>query len=144
MRRLLPSALLALALGAPAVSAAAQSPDTVPLAPAERDRIVARAAELVQRHYVLPAPADAIAARLRARLRDGAYAGIDDADALRAQLEQDLQSVNQDKHLLVAFSREPLPKPADAQAAAAAQAHLARQYVRFNHCFYKGVIVLSV
>ncbi|WP_422097071.1 S41 family peptidase [Variovorax sp.] len=138
MRRLLPSTLLALALGAPAVSAAAQSPDTVPLAPAERDRIVARAAELVQRHYVLPAPADAIAARLRARLRDGAYAGIDDADALRAQLEQDLQSVNQDKHLLVAFSREPLPKPADAQAAAAAQAHLARQYVRFNHCFYKA------
>ncbi len=93
MRRFLLPALLA--LSALAASAAAQSPDTVLIAPAERDRLVARTAELVQARYVLPAQADAIAAHLRARLSDGAYAGIDTADALRAQLEQDLQSVNQ-------------------------------------------------
>ncbi len=138
MRRFLPSAFLALALSALATSATAQSPDTVPIAPAERDRLVARTAELVQAHYVLPTQADAIAAHLRVRLRDGAYAGIETADALRAQLEQDLQSVNQDRHLLVGFSREPLPKPADPKAAAASQAQLARQYVRHNHCFYKA------
>ncbi|MFI9449367.1 S41 family peptidase [Amycolatopsis sp. NPDC052450] len=59
-------------------------------------------------HYVFPDVAEKLSVLLRARLGDGAYAGLDD-QAFAVAVTQDLQSVNGDKHLRLRHHVDPLP-----------------------------------
>ncbi|RSM66214.1 hypothetical protein DMH03_03545 [Amycolatopsis sp. WAC 01376] len=60
-------------------------------------------------HYVFPDVAEKLTVLLRARLGDGAYAGLDD-QAFAVAVTQDLQSVNGDKHLRLRHHVDPLPE----------------------------------
>lgn len=59
-------------------------------------------------HYVFPDVAEKLVVLLRARLSDGAYAGLDD-EAFADTVTQDLQSVNGDKHVRLRYHVDPLP-----------------------------------
>ncbi|MFC3449381.1 S41 family peptidase [Amycolatopsis speibonae] len=63
-------------------------------------------------HYVFPDVAEKLTVFLRARLSDGAYAGLDD-QAFAVAVTQDLQSVNGDKHLRLRHHVDPLPEVDD-------------------------------
>ncbi|MBB5854275.1 S41 family peptidase [Amycolatopsis umgeniensis] len=60
-------------------------------------------------HYVFPDVAEKLTVFLRARLSDGAYAGLDD-QAFSVAVTEDLQSVNGDKHLRLRHHIDPLPE----------------------------------
>jgi C-terminal processing protease CtpA/Prc len=70
------------------------------------EALVARAAELVRERYVFPDRGTDAAARLLARLAEGAYAGLD-LPELCDRLTEDLRSVCPDRHLRVAYRAEP-------------------------------------
>ncbi|OKJ98629.1 S41 family peptidase [Amycolatopsis sp. CB00013] len=63
----------------------------------------------LQDHYVFPDVAEKLTVLLRARLSDGAYAGLDD-QAFAVAVTGDLQSVNGDKHLRLRHHVDPLPE----------------------------------
>ncbi|MFK0246822.1 S41 family peptidase [Amycolatopsis azurea] len=65
--------------------------------------------ERLKDHYVFPDVAEKLTVYLRARLADGAYAGLDD-QAFAVEVTQDLQSVNGDKHLRLRHHVDPLPE----------------------------------
>ncbi|MBI3049612.1 MAG: S41 family peptidase [Acidobacteria bacterium] len=71
-------------------------------------RAVAEIAAIVEREYVDAAAAARIASVLRQRLQEGAYTAAASPDTLAAQLNRDLLSESQDRHLWVATAR-PLP-----------------------------------
>lgn len=63
---------------------------------------------LLTENYVFPEIAEQIAAVLRRRLADGAYA-VDDAEELARLVTDDLQSVNGDLHLRLLFHADEVP-----------------------------------
>ncbi|MEY9942255.1 S41 family peptidase [Streptacidiphilus sp. MAP5-3] len=81
--------------------------------------IVERTADLVTAHYVFPEQGDKIAAQLRAALAAGRYTeagAAGDVERLGALVTEDLQSVNGDKHLRLAFHADEVPDGQDAAA----------------------------
>lgn len=76
---------------------------------AERARVLARTAVLLDSFYVFPGSARRMADTIRARQARGAY-DADRAGPLFARhLERDLLAVSHDKHLSMQFSATPLP-----------------------------------
>ena len=74
---------------------------------ADRRSVVEEAARHLEERYVFPDQGRAMAARLRARLEQGAY-DLADGEELARRLTRDLQAVSRDGHLRVEFSQEPL------------------------------------
>ncbi|HLL82642.1 MAG TPA: S41 family peptidase, partial [Longimicrobium sp.] len=74
---------------------------TSPLTDEARLALVDSAARLLARHYVTRDTAEMIGARLRERVRSGAYAGMTDRAALARALTDDIRAVHPDQHLLV-------------------------------------------
>jgi C-terminal processing protease CtpA/Prc len=72
--------------------------------------IVQNLAEKLKANYVYPDVAEQICARLRYHLDDGAYADSPDGEFLAFALTTHLQEVNQDEHLWVKWTPEPLPE----------------------------------
>lgn len=64
--------------------------------------------DLLAEHYVFPDVAERIAAVLRRRRDDGAYA-VAGAEELARLVTEDLQSVNGDRHLRLVFHADPVP-----------------------------------
>lgn len=63
---------------------------------------------LVTEHYVFPDVAEQVAAVLRQRLAEGAYAA-DSAEEVARLVTEDLQSVNGDRHLRLLFHADEVP-----------------------------------
>ncbi|MEU4518646.1 S41 family peptidase [Amycolatopsis sp. NPDC024027] len=81
----------------------------------------AQVEEVIRRldaHYVFPDVAAKLAEVLRARLDEGAYADLGDADFATA-VTADLQSVNDDKHLRLRHHADPVAEDGDAEHASA-------------------------
>jgi C-terminal processing protease CtpA/Prc len=95
MRRLLVLAVFA-------CTALGQRPPDLSLAPEERARIVASAADLIERHYVDAVKAKDIAAALRAAPLSAAS-----ALALVPEVNRVLAAAGGDKHLRLGYSHEP-------------------------------------
>ncbi|WP_103341594.1 S41 family peptidase [Amycolatopsis sp. CA-126428] len=79
----------------------------------------AQVEEVIRRldaHYVFPDVAAKLAEVLRARLGEGAYAELGDADFATA-VTADLQSVNDDKHLRLRHHADPVAEDGDAEHA---------------------------
>ncbi|MEV0649283.1 S41 family peptidase [Phytomonospora sp. NPDC050363] len=76
--------------------------------------------DTVRAHYVHPETAAAMAARVRARRADGAYAGLSGAEFCAA-VTADLRSVYDDRHLTVTWHDEPLGEPDPGAEAAAVE-----------------------
>lgn len=72
--------------------------------------IVHRLAEKLKANYVFPDVAEQICTRLQKHLEDGTYAEITDGEFLAFALTTHLQEVNQDEHLWVRWTPEPLPE----------------------------------
>lgn len=96
-----------------------------PLTDAGRAAVVDSAAKLLSRFYLSRDTAEAVGARLRERLRAGAYAGMVDRRAFAQALTADIRAVQPDQHLGVA-ARPPMqgpptqgPQPAGGVAAGA-------------------------
>lgn len=95
------SVLVWLALLVPAASTALAAPDSgsPPLTDEVRRAIVDAIARRLVDEYVFPDVAGAMAARLRQRLRQGAYDSLTAPGAFLDALAEDLQSVQRDPHL---------------------------------------------
>jgi C-terminal processing protease CtpA/Prc len=78
--------------------------------------VVEAAAQKLETQYVFPEQGQAMAVKLRAQLRQGAYDGLD-GEALAQRLTQDLQALTGDGHLRVEHSAQALAED-DAQASA--------------------------
>jgi hypothetical protein len=79
----------------------------------------AQVEEVIRRleaHYVFPDVAAKLAEVLRARLGEGAYADLGDAEFATA-VTVDLQSVNDDKHLRLRHHADPVAEDGDAEQA---------------------------
>ncbi|MEW5688215.1 MAG: S41 family peptidase [Pseudomonadota bacterium] len=118
---LLPAALLA---AAPAGAAQAPAPDApAPLDAARRRRVVETFSAALVDHYVFPDIGTRYAARLRERLRAGAYDDLTDAAAFSARVTADLQALSPDRHLAMIPARRAGRRPPDpAQAPASTRA----------------------
>ncbi len=75
---------------------------TAPLTDQARMAVVDSAAGLLARYYVTRDTAEMIGARLRERVRSGAYAGMTDRAAFARALTDDIRAIHPDQHLLVA------------------------------------------
>jgi N-terminal domain of Peptidase_S41 in eukaryotic IRBP len=82
------------------------------------DAIVHAAADLLAEHYVFPDVAAQLADLLRRQSDGGRYRGVESAEALGRLVTDDLQSVNQDRHLRLKFHVDPLPTDAEDDEAA--------------------------
>ncbi len=108
-----PHRIAGLMLGA---GGAGEAPPAGPLTDAGRAAVVDSAASLLNRFYVTRDTAEVIGARLRERLRAGAYAGMDRATLART-LTADIRAVHPDQHLSVsARGARQGPQPAAAPA----------------------------
>lgn len=91
----------------PSDSAAAPTPTPVPVT--DVPAVVDEAARLLTEHYVFPDVAEQLAALLRRRLSEGAY-DVPTAEELGALVTADLQSLNGDLHLRLAYHPEKVPQ----------------------------------
>lgn len=118
--------------------APAQQPSSTELAPERLEGLVEALAKAIEERYVFPDVGHAIAEKLRERLFDGAYEGIE-LGTLALRLTTDLRSVNNDRHLSVSLvpprGAEPAPDPAREEQEY--QADLRRR----NHGFRKVEIL---
>ncbi|MFD9460816.1 S41 family peptidase [Streptomyces sp. NPDC060027] len=80
--------------------------------------VIDETARLLTEHYVFPETAEQLAELLRRRLAEGAY-DVESAEELGRLVTADLQSVNGDRHLRLAYHAEPVPKEQGAAALAA-------------------------
>ena len=76
---------------------------------AERDRVLASIATLLDRDYVFPDVGRKMAAALRSAEERGTYSDITDGQIFALRLNDDLQAINHDEHLGVHFSATVLP-----------------------------------
>lgn len=80
----------------------------------DRQRVVDRAAVLLDSFYVFPEVARRMGDSARARLARGEYDGYTSGTSFTARLSDDFRDISHDKHLGVRFSARVLPKlPAD-------------------------------
>jgi len=75
----------------------------------ERAALVESAIALLDRSYVYPDKAAAVAVSLRAKLHEGAFASIDSAEAFADALTDALQRDTQDRHLEVRYVEQSVP-----------------------------------
>ncbi|MER5383336.1 S41 family peptidase [Streptomyces sp. NPDC002688] len=80
--------------------------------------VIDETARLLIEHYVFPETAEQLADLLRRRLAEGTY-DVDSAEELGRLVTADLQSVNGDRHLRLAYHAEPVPSEKGAAALAA-------------------------
>ena len=78
--------------------------DWSPIDAAERQRVIAGAAKLLDEFYNDPAVARQMAAAVRAKEASGAYNTMTDGELFARQLGEDMQAVSHDRHLGVGFS----------------------------------------
>lgn len=76
------------------------------LDPAERERVVASAARLLEELYVFPDVGKRMATVLRSAEQRGAYRDITDGQVFALRLHDDLQAVTHDEHLGLHFSEQ--------------------------------------
>ena len=98
------SVAAAIAIGAAPGVHAGQEHAPRALDAAARRQAVEALADVIDRNYVLPEVASALAAQLRTALAAGAYGASATPDALARQLTSDLQSWGRDRHLRVVTS----------------------------------------
>ncbi len=72
--------------------------------------LVISISEKLKAYYVFPSIAEKICDRLQKHLDEGDYSEITDGEFLAKVLTQHIQEINQDKHLVVQWHPEPLPK----------------------------------
>jgi hypothetical protein len=65
---------------------------------AQRSRVIAKAAKLIQQFYVFPDVANRIAGKLKAQQKRGDYRGIVDGRIFEARVTDDLKAISGDKH----------------------------------------------
>jgi C-terminal processing protease CtpA/Prc len=75
----------------------------------QRAEILERLIAGLNDYYVFPDQAKRMETQLRAREKAGAYANITSAEKFAETLTEDLQRVNNDHHLEVAYSERPFP-----------------------------------
>ena len=76
---------------------------------ASRAEVVERLIEKLRAAYVFPEVGERMAEYIAGRLADGVYAGLDEGEALAAQLTEDMREISHDLHLRVTYSDEPRP-----------------------------------
>lgn len=103
---------------------------------ATRQRVIDRAAALLNENYVFPETAKKMEAALRERQKAGEYDSITNGDDFAEKLTADLRAVSKDRHLGVNFSPAALPKqpPSGGPDPAA----MRRQMERMNCGFEKA------
>lgn len=69
--------------------------------------VIDETARLLTEHYVFPEIAEQVADLLQRRLAEGAY-DVDGAEELARVVTEDLQSVNDDKHLRLKYHADPV------------------------------------
>ena len=72
--------------------------------------VIQNLTENLKSHYVFPDLAERISERIQQYLEQGTYAQITEGELFAKTLTEHLQEVNQDKHLRVFWSPEPLPE----------------------------------
>jgi hypothetical protein len=82
-------------------------PEMVPIDAAGRAAVLDGMLARIRERYVFPELAERIEADLRRRQREGAYDGVDDAEAFCRAVTADMHVVVPDKHLALDFSAEP-------------------------------------
>jgi len=87
-------------------------PDMV-LDAAQRQQLLGQVIAHLQRYYVFPDKAQAMAAELRGREQSGAYNSISSAEKFASTLTADLRRISGDLHLDLAYSAEKLPPEAE-------------------------------
>ncbi|MFP2924495.1 S41 family peptidase [Pyxidicoccus sp. 3LG] len=122
----------------PGAAGAQARGDGAPVDAAMRAKIVARVAAALNETYVFPDVARKMEARLRQRLKAGAYDAFARSDALAEALTKDLQEVSRDQHLLIRYASAPLPDVASrGPGAPAAREQLRREQAAENFGFEK-------
>lgn len=81
----------------------------VTLDTAERDRVLERAAKLLDDLYVFPDVGRKLAAALRSAEKRGTYRDITDAQIFSWRLTDDMHAIAHDKHLGMLFNQQVLP-----------------------------------
>ncbi len=81
----------------------------ITLAAAERDRVLASAAKLLDERYVFPDVGERMAAALRRAEKRGTYQAITDGQIFAWRVSDDLWAIAHDGHLGVRFSQDVLP-----------------------------------
>jgi hypothetical protein len=89
--------------------------------------IIRELAGLVAERYVFPGLGADLSQLLADRLADGRYALAPDEESLAAALTEDLQSLNDDKHLRLRYSASEVPERGDEAAELAAMAAWAQR-----------------
>jgi hypothetical protein len=94
-------------------------------------------AAAVERQYVFPDVAKRTAVALRARLKKGAYAGLDSAFAFVDSLTSDLRAIGKDRHFGVGYWHRELPESVFLTSSASdeEQARVALRVRRLNYGF---------
>lgn len=87
---------------------AQNSPKTT-LSAAEKNEIISKILELLNKNYIFPETAQKMEASLREKVKKNEYEKITDGEDFAIRLTKDLQSVSNDRHLRVSFSPEVLP-----------------------------------
>lgn len=101
----------------------------------ERERVVGRAAKLLEDLYVFPDVGRKMAAALRSADERGAYRDITDGQILALRLHDDLQAITHDEHLGVHFSQRILPPEAPGRSPESEAA--ARQRALSGNCGFE-------
>lgn len=76
---------------------------------AQRSHAIARAARLIEQHYVFPDSANTIAAKLEAQQKRGDYRGIADGEIFGARVTADLEAISGDKHFKLDYFPDGAP-----------------------------------
>jgi hypothetical protein len=84
-----------------------------PFQPAEITGIVTEAGRLTRELYVFPEVGERLADLLADRLAEGRYHRATDPETLGRLVTEDLQSVNQDRHLRLKYHRDEVPATED-------------------------------
>jgi hypothetical protein len=107
----------------------------------ERDRVLHAVAQNLNRYYVDPQRAHNASAAVLKRQANGDYDAIGDGQAFAARLTSDLRNATQDPHVVIVFSRTPLPAAAvDPTEAALAEYRAAM--LRQN-CMFEKIEILE-
>lgn len=86
-----------------------------------RERLIDQLVKTLNTNYVFPDKAKQMEKALRTRQASGAYKDISSARKLAEVLTTDLRAINNDQHLLVVYSEQPIPEGAGGGVQSAAE-----------------------
>lgn len=123
MKRIATLLLAASCLAGPAMAQAPlqRNQADMTIAAKGRDQLIDQLVKTLNANYVFPDKAKLMEKALRARQASGAYKDISSASKLAEVLTADIRAINNDQHLLVVYSEQPIPEGASGGVQSAAE-----------------------